>query len=58
MKYVVELGYHNYYEFDSAMTAVDFAAMAYAHKVDRKDYDYAVVNIKDDDWKEKNNATD
>ena len=58
MKYVVELGYHNYYEFDDAHTALNFAALAYANKVDRKKYDYADIHIKDDDWKEKENETD
>ena len=58
MKYVVELGYHNYYEFDDAHTALNFAAVAYANKVDRKSYDYALLHIKEDDWKEKENATD
>ena len=53
MKYVVELGYHNYFEFDNDQTALDFAALAYAHKVDRKTYDYALLHIKEDDWKEK-----
>lgn len=55
MKYVVELGYHNYYEFDDAHTALNFAAMAYAYKVDRKSYDYADIHIKEDDWKEATN---
>ena len=58
MKYVVELGYHNYYEFDDAQTALDFAALAYAHKVDRKKYYCADVHIKEDDWKEEENETD
>ena len=58
MKYVVELGYRNYYEFDNAQTAIDFAALAYAHKVDRKTYDYTLLHIKEDDWKEEEHETD
>lgn len=56
MKYVVELGYHNYYEFEDAQSAIDFAALAYTHKVDRKSYDYATLHIKEDDWKEEDNG--
>lgn len=51
MKYVVELGYHNYYEFENGQTALDFAALAFNHKENRnKKYDYVCVHIKDDDW--------
>lgn len=58
MKYVVELGYKNNYEFDDAHAALEFAALAYAHKVERKSYDYVTLHVKDDDWKEKENETD
>lgn len=49
VKYIVELGYNNTYEFDTPSTAVNFAELALEHRVEREAYTRITLQVVDED---------
>lgn len=58
MKYIVELGYQNTYEFETPSTAIDFAELAFAHRVENRSFDYITLRVKGDEIEEVDHETD
>ena len=49
VKYIVELGYNNTYEFDTPSTAVNFAELALEHRVEREAYTRITLQVVDEE---------
>ena len=49
MKYIVELGYKNTYEFKDDMTALQFAELAHKCRVEKEGRNDIEIRIKEDD---------